>query len=139
MKKIILLGVLAYLSACSMTSQQLRAEPKETANFHVDKSFESVRENLITVFKKCYVQNYSTQYGTESHLFPTVLDTTPNEAVTIELIFSGMDRIAYLSIDAFRNSGGGTDITYYKGRFDILRNYRTIIENWATGKDKGCP
>lgn len=136
LKKILsitLLVLIASLSGCAVTSQQLRADPNETGSFHVDVPFEDVRANLISVFKSCYKLNIGAGYS-----YPEIYDTIPNQAVTVEGVLDGKARQVLISVDATKSPNGGTDITYYKGRLAIFVNYKKTVENWANGKDKGC-
>lgn len=126
--------ILAFsLFGCAVTSQRLRSDPNETGSFHVDEPFDVVRTNLISVFKSCYKLNIGAGYS-----YPEIYDTVPNQAVTVEGVMDGKARQVLISVDATKNSNGGTDITYYKGRLAVFVNYKKTMENWANGKDKGC-
>ena len=123
------------LGGCGTTSHDLRTSPIETGTFHVAVPFGDVRANLLCETTKRY------HGGTRaSYFYFRVEDTRPGQAATFEVTQGGVATRVMLLADISKNPSGGTDLTYFVGPPFGLREFRPVIESWASGRSKcGSP
>jgi hypothetical protein len=126
---------LIVLGGCSTTSNELRTSPIETGSFHVPVPFANVRANLLCEVTKRY------HGGTRaSHFYFRVDDTKSGETATFEVTQGGVATRVMLLADISKSPSGGTDLTYFVGPPFGLREFRPIIQAWATGESNcGAP
>lgn len=141
----LLMGIaLCLLSACSLTREELRAEPGET--FVVALPYKTVFNNFSALLSRCSgeartIYSYvglPVPMVTKGHrVFHIIKENDARTAASIDrIVDTPFDRKVVLSIDLAAR-GEQTEITYFKkSQYAFFMDMREALKKRATGEDK---
>ena len=125
------IGVGLLPSGCETTLSELREDPGERIAFHIAAPYSIVRPNIENTIRHCHKDSSTGPMNR----FIVRSEETANGGATVTLWQEGYRTRPLYAVD-MKETGTGTDVTFYQGPYNIFADYKPTVRGWALGSGK---